>query len=211
MGRIERFLYLQARRLQYGLQRARAYYRPLGPSLLRGMKSADITVRTVREEDLVWLERFFPAGGRAKHRERFEMQLDGAAEYLIAWHLVPVGHLLLMWDGCPDEPITGMQEIEPFIEDFFVLPAARRKGVGNALMKAAEDMIRERGYERAALTNSINNPLSMIVHLKRGWRKAGIEPFEAHRTFTDERGSKREWSARVEYLVKDLRRAQDED
>jgi GNAT superfamily N-acetyltransferase len=165
----------------------------------------------VKEDDIFWLEMLYGDRGRTKHRERLEMQLDGRVDYLIAWHLVPVGHLLVMWEGCPDEPIAGMKEREPFLDDLSVLPAARKRGVGSTLIRAAEESIRERGFDRAAMTISINNPLSMMIHVKQGWSSAGIEPFVVNRKMTDSRGKVRIWSARVEYLVKDLRQGQDAD
>ena len=78
----------------------------------------------------------------------------------------PVGFLELALrpfaDGCDSMPV-------PHVEGWYVAPAARGRGNGRALMRAAENWARERGYTELASDTEVENETSLHVHQKCGF------------------------------------------
>jgi GNAT superfamily N-acetyltransferase len=168
------------------------------------MNLKDVVIRRVTDKDIKLLESFLSSGDFIKHRERLKAQQDGIAEYLIAWHVIPIGHVFIIWTGGNDGPLQGIEDKGPLIEDIYIHPAARRKGIGKMLMGEAERLIQLKGYNSVGLTVATNNPLVEAIHKKRGYRETDLGVFKSHRIFTNKKGRKKEWSSKVKYLVKDL-------
>jgi aminoglycoside 6'-N-acetyltransferase I len=78
----------------------------------------------------------------------------------------PVGMLELslrsVAEGCRTTPV-------PYVEGWYVVPAARRHGVGRELMAAAEAWARERGHTELASDALIDNRPSERAHLALGF------------------------------------------
>ncbi|MBN1163863.1 MAG: GNAT family N-acetyltransferase [Candidatus Krumholzibacteriota bacterium] len=140
-----------------------------------------------------------------KHRKRIEGQAGGEGDYLIAWHTIPAAHIYIIWNGSSEGPLGEREENEPLIEDFHVHPAARGKGIGGALLKEAESLVREKGYERVGVSVIVTNPPVEKMYKRAGFKDSGLGAFKSSRIFTGRDGVHREWSKRVKYLVKDLR------
>jgi aminoglycoside 6'-N-acetyltransferase I len=69
-------------------------------------------------------------------------------------------------DGCRSSPV-------PFVEGWFVAPDARRKGVGAALMAAAEAWARARGYSELASDTQLDNEAGKGGHAGCGFEETG--------------------------------------
>jgi aminoglycoside 6'-N-acetyltransferase I len=73
----------------------------------------------------------------------------------------PIGFLELcvraFANGCDSMPV-------PFIEGWFVLPEARGHGIGRALVLAAEEWSRARGFTEIGSDAEISNPGSLAAH-----------------------------------------------
>lgn len=80
----------------------------------------------------------------------------------------PLGMLLLVWYPL----LTGWRY---WIEDVVVAPAARGRGVGEALVRRAIDIARESGAETIDLTS---RPAREAAH--RLYRRLGFEPRETN-------------------------------
>ena len=65
-------------------------------------------------------------------------------------------------EGCCTTPV-------PYVEGWYVVPEARRRGVGRDLMAAAESWARDRGYAEIASDTLIDNPVSERAHLALGF------------------------------------------
>jgi aminoglycoside 6'-N-acetyltransferase I len=65
-------------------------------------------------------------------------------------------------EGCHGAPV-------PYVEGWYVVPEARRRGVGRALMAAAEAWARARGYAELASDAVIDNRQSERAHLALGF------------------------------------------
>jgi len=55
--------------------------------------------------------------------------------------------------------------------DLFVVPTARRRGVAQALMQAAEDHARTHGYSRLELQTARTNHQAQALYEARGWER----------------------------------------
>jgi aminoglycoside 6'-N-acetyltransferase I len=65
-------------------------------------------------------------------------------------------------EGCRSRPV-------PYVEGCYVMPGARRQGVGRALMAAAETWARARGYRELASDTLLDNRVSEQVHRALGF------------------------------------------
>jgi aminoglycoside 6'-N-acetyltransferase I len=69
-------------------------------------------------------------------------------------------------EDCRTSPVA-------FLEGWYVIPAARRNGVGRALVSAAEQWARERGCHELASDTEVDNSLSAAAHWALGFEDAG--------------------------------------
>src|SRR5690348_5680117 len=80
----------------------------------------------------------------------------------------PVGMLELSLrayaDGCESSPV-------PFIEAWFVVSEARRRGVGAALVEAAQQWAMKRGYAEIASDALLDNAVSHRAHAALGFEE----------------------------------------
>jgi len=67
-------------------------------------------------------------------------------------------------DGCDSMPV-------PHVEGWYVEPFARGRGVGRALMQAAEDWARQRGFRELASDTEPWNNASLAAHARCGFQE----------------------------------------
>jgi aminoglycoside 6'-N-acetyltransferase I len=65
-------------------------------------------------------------------------------------------------DGCDTSPVG-------YIEAWYVDPDARLRGYGRALLAAAENWARGRGYREMASDSQLNNDISYSAHRRAGY------------------------------------------
>jgi len=200
-----RLFYTLLRMIRFGITRLRLWFSPSTRALFENIDSERIEISPVRNEDVVGLEKFLTSGDFMKHRKRLAGQEAGAGTYLIARGNVPAGHIYIIWKGCQEGPPAEREKREPLIEDFYVHPAARGKGIGRALLQRAEDLIRERGYHGAGVSVIVTNPPVEKMYKRAGYRDSGYGKFISRRTFTGRNGRTSQWSKKVSYLIKKLR------
>jgi ribosomal protein S18 acetylase RimI-like enzyme len=91
--------------------------------------------------------------------------------YLVAWDGdEPLGHARLAFKDPPE-----LQDVEVRIEH-------RRRGIGTALTRAAEDEARTRGHDRLRLTVSDENDAAQALYRGLGYAEAGLPPKHVHGT-----------------------------
>jgi len=123
-------------------------------------------------------------------------RLDSAQTYLVAWDGDdPIGHAHIAWHGAR----LG----HPEVQDVYVLPEQRRRGVASALARAAERLAAERGRPRISLSFGIANDAARLLYEKLGYRDAGVEPERVTGTIVI-RGQPAEVDDTLIYLVKDV-------
>lgn len=69
-------------------------------------------------------------------------------------------------DGCESQPV-------PYIEAWYVDPDLRRSGFGRALLAAAEDWSRDRGFTEIASDAVLDNTVSHRAHEGSGYQEVG--------------------------------------
>jgi aminoglycoside 6'-N-acetyltransferase I len=67
-------------------------------------------------------------------------------------------------DGCDSSPVG-------YVEAWWVDPAARRTGIGRALLDAAEGWVRTRGLTEIASDTQLGNEVSRLGHLSAGFEE----------------------------------------
>ena len=135
-------------------------------------------VRSVRQEEAqTWAAlraRLWPAADADELSAEAAAFLDGrtiptiAAVFLAEEETTPLGFLELavrsFSDGCVSMPV-------PHVEGWYVEPSARRRGVGRALMQAAEEWARHHGFMELASDTEPWNDASLAAHARMGFQE----------------------------------------
>jgi len=140
-----------------------------------------------------------------KHRKRFARQKKGEVVYLIAWYEnLPIGHVLLKWSGTTKAPMVARLKDCPHIEDLFVIPDCRSKGIGSQLMDAVEGLCAQKGYAQVGLGVGIDNLRARSLYERRGYIDAGFGEFRTIYPYLDKNGKQQSGEEICVYLVKKL-------
>ncbi len=140
-----------------------------------------ITVRPAKRTDITpWLRMrlaLWPDGSETEHREEIERFFAGQARAPLAVllaenevrHVVGLAELSIRWfaEGCRSDRVA-------YLEGWFVAPEARRKGVGRALIAAAEDWGRSQGCIEFASDALPDNEVSAAAHCAAGFSDVGL-------------------------------------
>jgi aminoglycoside 6'-N-acetyltransferase I len=119
----------------------------------------------------------WPEGSLDEHAQEIEGFFAGRASEPLA---------VLMAEG-PDHEILGFAElsIRPFaegcntdrigyLEGWYVVPEARGRGIGRALVEAAQDWARQEGCSEFASDTEIGNDISAAAHHALGFEEVGL-------------------------------------
>ena len=122
-----------------------------------------VTVTELKPGEVATVDRHLPLS-------RLCQQVAEHSVYLIAWEDdQPVGHAHIAWSGTQ----LGLPEIQ----DVFVLPDKRRRGIATQLTHAAEDEARARGWNSISLSVSQEgNSAARLLYAKLGYVDAGADP-----------------------------------
>lgn len=160
----------------------------------------DITV--CRSCDIELLDRHMGSPGATSfHARRFARQEAGQSTYLVAWvDGRPVGHTELRWTGCAAPEITADC---PEIGSLAVWPEElRSRGIGSALVRAAEELARGRGLGVVGIGVGKDNKRAGALYTRLGYRAVADYPdrysYEVHD------GTVRECVDACTFLVKEL-------
>ena len=138
-----------------------------------------VVLRPLMADELAAVEECFAHGTRAKHRRRLSDQEDGLVVYVIAWLPDrPAGHALVRWSGEVAEAVRARLTDCPHLEDLFVAPELRSRGIGSRLLEACEALVRNSGYGRIGLSVGVENPRARSLYERRGYRDAGCGVYE---------------------------------
>jgi len=140
-----------------------------------------VIVRALADEELEHVDARLPL-----HR----LEQSGGL-YLVAWEAgEPVGHAHLALTDPPE------------LQDVYVLPAHRRRGVATALTRAAEQEAASRSFDRLTLSVDVENDAAQALYRRCGYRERG-GPVR-HRGSTLLRGEPFAFDVLLVYLVKPL-------
>ena len=122
-----------------------------------------VSVKQLETDEVAAVDRRLPLN-------RLRQPVDDDSTYLIAWDGdQPVGHAHIAW--------SGTQMALPEIQDVYVAPEQRRRGIASELTRAAEAEVRSRGWDRISLSVSQDgNPHARRLYEKLGYVDAELEP-----------------------------------
>lgn len=181
----------------------------LGPQAAGVMESTPLhptlTVSRLAFFEIILLERHLAFGPPDKHRERYALQMKDEVAYLIAWHGgLPVGHVLLRWQGTNDEPVASTLCNCPCVEDLFAAPDFRSLGTGSQLLAAAETAARQRGYGMIGLGVGVDNTRARSLYERTGYTQTIFKPYPHETFYVDAHGLVRSRTEICVYLIKAL-------
>ena len=90
------------------------------------------------------------------------------------------------------------------IEDLFVMPEHRSRGIGTRILAHAERLAVECGFTQIGLAVGIDNPRARELYERLRYVDTGFGVFEIGGTYRNAHGEEREWREVCEYLVKGL-------
>jgi GNAT superfamily N-acetyltransferase len=163
-------------------------------------------IRECSETDLDALDRFLPTRPpRQVHAEHFALQEAGRWTYLVAWDDdgVPVGVGVIRWEGWSDQAALAAFPDCPELTNLQVYEARRGSGVGTALIQAAEQRVRARGFSRIGVGVADDNPKAAKLYERLGYADSGLRS-ESRYMYPDDSGVPREIVEYNALLVKDL-------
>jgi GNAT superfamily N-acetyltransferase len=146
-------------------------------------------------------------GATSFHARRFARQERGQSTYLVAWlDGRPVGHAELRWGGCDDAAVRAARPGCPEINALTVWPESlRSRGIGSALVRAAEERARERGRTAIGLGVADDNPRAAALYARLGYRP--LAPYVGRWSYEGHDGVTHECVEELTFLVKELVRA----
>jgi len=162
-----------------------------------------VIVRPVTEADLPVLEERWPVPGGVHAGHLRAQQYDGAT-FLAAWSgEEPAGSAMVQWGG----PV-GSAAREAFpdaveINHLQVREEHRGRGVGTAIIAAAEELCRERGRRQVAVGVGLDNDGAARLYERLGYRRTGVVDTSEY-DWVDGDGAVHHEVERDELLVRDL-------
>ncbi|MFI8827296.1 GNAT family N-acetyltransferase [Streptomyces sp. NPDC053431] len=161
-------------------------------------------IRPCRAEDLDLLDRHLPApGAPTRHADRLARQEAGLGTYLIAWRDgLPAGHGQVRWDGCAAPEVRAALGDCPEFNGLDVRAELRGQGIGTALVRAAEELARERGRTLLGLGVAHDNPRAAALYARLGY--APVTAYTDRYGYTDADGVRRDHADGCTFLVRRL-------
>jgi aminoglycoside 6'-N-acetyltransferase I len=133
---------------------------------------------TLKDTD-AWLRMrhaLWPDGSLIEHQQDIDRYFAGdrrePAEALLALSTdaAPLGFAELsirnIVDGCTTDRVA-------YLEGWYVAPGSRRKGIGRALVQAAEQWAMRQGCTEFGSDSEIDNDASLAAHLRLGFEETG--------------------------------------
>lgn len=174
---------------------------------MRRTEDLSFEVRCAAPSELDVLCVAFPDRARVLHEERLDQQEGGHGPYLIAWlEGEPVGHVQLQ---LPDErDLDSMVEGRGggWGEDLWVMPSARGRWIGPALMRRMEIEARRAGVVRLVFFAGTGPgyAAARAIYTWMGWRERRPEPFIESATLPRDDGRTEVYVELVTMWEKDL-------
>ncbi|MFE2014255.1 GNAT family N-acetyltransferase [Streptomyces sp. NPDC059491] len=168
-----------------------------------------VEIRPCRAEDIAPLDRHLPTpGAPTRHADRFARQEAGHGTYLVAWRGgIPVGNGQVRWDGCAAPEVRALLGDCPEFNGLDVAAELRGRGIGTALVRAAEELARARGRTALGLGVAHDNTRAAALYARLGYEP--VTEYTDRYSSTDAAGRTRHHADVATFLVRTLGRAAD--
>lgn len=147
-----------------------------------------------------------PSPGRTRrHAARFDRQEQGLSTFLTAWaDDVPVGSAQILWRGCAAPEVQARFPGCPELNGLGIWPPdLRSRGIGTALIRAAEQRVRDAGQDLIGLGVGDDNRRAAALYLRIGYRETNCRYLDRY-TVLDAGGVRQEVADPARFLVRDL-------
>ncbi|GGS33674.1 hypothetical protein GCM10010221_34930 [Streptomyces parvus] len=147
-----------------------------------------------------------PSPGRTRrHAARFDRQEQGLSTFLTAWaDDVPVGTAQVLWQGCAAPEVQARFPGCPELNGLGIWPPElRSRGIGTALIRAAEERVRAAGHPLIGLGVDDDNGRAAALYLRIGYRETGCRYLDRY-AYLDDDGVRHEVVDPARFLVKEL-------
>jgi GNAT superfamily N-acetyltransferase len=138
--------------------------------------TASVEIRSASDADLDALVAVL--GEREFFADRIDRQHDGQGVLLVAWMADrPVGDVFLTFEP-EDAPVRRHLPGVPQLIHLEVVGSLQRRGIGIALIRAAEDTARRLGHQEITLAVGLDNAKARRLYERWGyvdWRQGTIE------------------------------------
>jgi GNAT superfamily N-acetyltransferase len=174
----------------------------------------NIEIRQLEEHNLSLLGlhlRHFKNGEKG-FLQQWKAQEKGEGVQLVAWHNdLPVGCLWIRWEGDHDiprikdtHPVAATIKDCPSFMEIEVAEDSRGQGIGTLLIRHAETVAAENGYNRVCMTaNHGERPQGLYQRL--GYSDPGIGVFHTFGTYKNDDGEDVPWDNGFQvFLMKEL-------
>jgi GNAT superfamily N-acetyltransferase len=139
------------------------------------------------------------------HERHHDRQRAGQATYLVAWQdQEPLGSGVLQWGGCIGSNARTAYPGAVELNHLQVRDHYRGRGVGSALVAAAEALASQAGRDQMAVGVAEDNPDAERLYRRLGYRPTGVVDISEYDWITAE-GAVRHETERDQLLVKDFR------
>jgi GNAT superfamily N-acetyltransferase len=132
------------------------------------LSRAAVDILPIRPDELTAVSEGLAHRSPEQHRARVERQARGVLTYFIAWEDgAPVGHVAIDWPDDRSPESIFERHGQPTVHDLEVLPTARGRGIGRALMLELERSVLERGMDALRLGTGLDEGYAAARKLYR--------------------------------------------
>ncbi|MFJ9249460.1 GNAT family N-acetyltransferase [Streptomyces sp. NPDC101776] len=156
-------------------------------------------------DDVALLDQYIGAPGATSfHARRFARQERCESTYLVAWlDGRPVGHVELRWTGCDASAVRAARPGCLEIGGLGVWPEElRSRGIGTALIRAAEELAVERGLTDVGIGVEKDNVRAAALYARLGYEP--LTDYYDRWSYEDADGFLHDNVDHCTFLVKDL-------
>jgi len=165
-----------------------------------------MNIRPIAEDELDRLScKLLEAGRFIDHQKRLRAQQERKAVYLVAWEdETPVGHVILHWDSDTSGEPDAIRALHvPRVEDLWVMPGQRGRGISRQLMDRVEELVRRQGHRQIGLDVTTDDRFARALYERRGYQEVGLDEYELSGVNVFD-GKEYPWRENCLFLIKNL-------